>query len=66
VYEDPATGAAAAALAGYLRDLDWPHGGSIAIEQGVDMGAPCHLQASIPDQPGAPIRVSGRVRMMGE
>jgi predicted PhzF superfamily epimerase YddE/YHI9 len=24
VYEDPATGAATAALAGYLRDIDWP------------------------------------------
>jgi predicted PhzF superfamily epimerase YddE/YHI9 len=30
VYEDPATGAATAALAGYLRDLGWPHGGAIA------------------------------------
>jgi predicted PhzF superfamily epimerase YddE/YHI9 len=39
VYEDPATGAAAAALAGYLRDLDWPHGGAIDIIQGEDMGA---------------------------
>ncbi|HWT13673.1 MAG TPA: PhzF family phenazine biosynthesis isomerase, partial [Allosphingosinicella sp.] len=29
VYEDPATGAAAAALGGYLRDLGWPHGGAI-------------------------------------
>ena len=26
VYEDPATGAAAAALAGLLRDQNWPHG----------------------------------------
>ncbi|MDB5909926.1 MAG: PhzF family phenazine biosynthesis protein, partial [Massilia sp.] len=25
VYEDPATGAGTAALAGYLRDLGWPH-----------------------------------------
>ncbi|WP_242630999.1 PhzF family phenazine biosynthesis protein, partial [Klebsiella quasipneumoniae] len=28
VYEDPATGAASAAFAGYLRDINWPHGGS--------------------------------------
>lgn len=28
VYEVPATGAAAAALAGYLRDIDWPHAGA--------------------------------------
>jgi PhzF family phenazine biosynthesis protein len=33
VYEDPATGAAAAALAGYLRDVGWPHGGAIDILQ---------------------------------
>ncbi|MFB9151070.1 PhzF family phenazine biosynthesis protein [Roseovarius ramblicola] len=38
VTEDTATGAAAAALAGYLRDLGWPHGGSITIRQGEDMG----------------------------
>jgi PhzF family phenazine biosynthesis protein len=38
VYEDPATGAAAAAFGGYLRDLGWPHGGSIEIIQGEDMG----------------------------
>lgn len=31
VVEDPATGAAAAALAGYLRDIGWPHGGTIDI-----------------------------------
>lgn len=66
VYEDPATGAAAAALAGYLRDLDWPHGGAIDIIQGEDMGAPCLLQAQIPNQPGSSIRVSGRARMMGD
>lgn len=29
VYEDPATGAAAAALAGYLRDIGWPHQGTV-------------------------------------
>ncbi|TFW14917.1 PhzF family phenazine biosynthesis protein [Duganella callida] len=66
VYEDPATGAAAAALAGYLRDLDWPHGGQIEIIQGEDMGAPCHLQVEIPAQPGSSIRVTGSARMMGE
>jgi len=62
IYEDPATGAAAAALAGYLRDVRWPHGGSIEIAQGDDMGVPCRLFAEISDQPGEGIRVSGRVR----
>jgi PhzF family phenazine biosynthesis protein len=66
VYEDPATGAAAAALAGYLRDLDWPHGGAIDIIQGEDMGAPCHLQARIGGEAGASIRVSGSARLMGD
>ncbi|MYM83093.1 PhzF family phenazine biosynthesis isomerase [Duganella sp. FT50W] len=64
VYEDPATGAAAAALAGYLRDLDWPHGGAIDILQGEDMGLPCHLQVAISDEPGGSIRVAGHARMI--
>ncbi len=64
VYEDPATGAAAAALAGYLRDLDWPHGGAVEIVQGEDMGVPSRLRAGIPPKPGASIRVSGTARLM--
>ena len=66
VYEDPATGAAAAALGGYLRDLDWPHGGAIDIIQGEDMGAPCHLRVEISRQAGSSIRVSGNARMLGD
>ncbi|MEF3365299.1 PhzF family phenazine biosynthesis protein [Methylocystis sp. 9N] len=64
VYEDPATGAAAAALAGYLRDRSWPHNGSIVIRQGEDMGVPSRLYAEISPEPGASIRVSGSVRVM--
>lgn len=64
VYEDPATGAAAAALAGYLRDLGWPHGGAIDIVQGEDMGAPSRLHAEISPETGASIRVSGTVRSL--
>ncbi len=64
VYEDPATGAATAAFAGYLRDLDWPHGGSIEIIQGEDMGMRSRLKAEIPATPGSSIRVSGSVRMI--
>jgi PhzF family phenazine biosynthesis protein len=64
VYEDPATGAAAAALAGYLRDLGWPHGGAIEIVQGEDMGARSRLYAEIPFPPGASVRVSGMARMI--
>ena len=64
VYEDPATGAAAAALAGYLRDLGWPHGGAIEIIQGEDMGMPSRLRAEITSEQGASIRVSGTARLM--
>jgi PhzF family phenazine biosynthesis protein len=64
VYEDPATGAAAAALAGYLRDLDWPHDGRIDIVQGEDMHARSRLQANISSTPGDSIRVSGTARLM--
>lgn len=64
IYEDPATGAAAAALAGYLRDLGWPHGGMIEILQGKDMGVPSRLQAEITSEPSASIRVSGTARQM--
>jgi PhzF family phenazine biosynthesis protein len=64
VYEDPATGAAAAALAGYLRDIDWPHGGAIEILQGQDMNLPSRLHANITPIPTASIRVSGEVRVI--
>jgi PhzF family phenazine biosynthesis protein len=66
VYEDPATGAAAAALGGYLRDLGWPHGGKIDIHQGDDMGTPCRLHADIPPATGSSIRVSGAARYLSE
>jgi PhzF family phenazine biosynthesis protein len=64
VYEDAATGAAAAALAGYLRDLGWPHGGRIEILQGEDMGVPSRLGAEITSEVGASIRVSGEARQL--
>ena len=64
VYEDPATGAATAAFAGYLRDLAWPHGGAIDVVQGEDMGMRSRLHADIPPAPGSSIRVSGTARLM--
>ena len=57
VYEDPATGAATAAFAGLLRDINWPHEGSIDIIQGEDMGMRSLLRAEIPAQTGSSIRV---------
>jgi PhzF family phenazine biosynthesis protein len=64
VYEDPATGAATAAFAGYLRDIGWPHGGAIEIVQGEDMGMRSRLRAEIPPGMGATIRVSGTARLL--
>jgi PhzF family phenazine biosynthesis protein len=64
VLEDPATGAAAAALSGYLRDLNWPHDGTIDIIQGQDMGARSLLRAEIGATSGEGIRVSGRTRVI--
>ena len=64
VLEDPATGAAAAALAGYLRDRGWPHGRRFTIRQGEDMGAPSVIDVQLTDIPGSSVRVSGQTRMI--
>ena len=65
VYEDPATGAATAALAAYLQTLGWPHGGAITVVQGEAMGCRSLLEAAIPPESGGSIRVSGTVRRIG-
>jgi len=62
VLEDPATGAAAAAFAGYLRDKDWPHGGSFTIRQGEDMGCPSTIHVTLNDTKGASVRIMGHTR----
>lgn len=62
VYEDPATGAAAAALAGYLRDINWRGKKSFTILQGEDMGVPSRLQVQYSSKIGESISVSGEVR----
>jgi PhzF family phenazine biosynthesis protein len=62
VFEDPATGAAAAAFAGYLRDINRPDGGAIHIVQGEDMGVVCHIHAEMSGVSGSSIRVSGEAR----
>jgi len=56
--EDPATGAAAAAFGGYLRELgliDVP--ATVTIRQGIELGRPSLLRVDIPERGG--IRVSG-------
>jgi PhzF family phenazine biosynthesis protein len=66
VYEDPATGAAAAALAGYLRDIGWQGGDSFDILQGEDMGCPSRLAVQFSMNKGESIRVSGETRPIAE
>ncbi len=64
VYEDPATGAAAAAFAGYLRDINWSGDSSFEVFQGEDMGAPSHLFVEYQPEVGSSIKVSGAARYM--
>jgi PhzF family phenazine biosynthesis protein len=64
VLEDPATGAAAAAFAGYLRDIGWPHGEQFVIRQGEDMGAPSLIDVHLTSTPGSSVLVSGSARSM--
>lgn len=58
VVEDAATGAAAAAFGGYLRDIGYAESGRISITQGVDMGRPSLLLVDL-DPAAAGIRVTG-------
>ncbi|RKR92332.1 PhzF family phenazine biosynthesis protein [Micromonospora pisi] len=60
VVEDPATGAAAAAFGGYLRELGLVTVPAlITIYQGVDLGRPSVLTVGIPAAPGTGIAVTG-------
>ncbi|MFI9760885.1 PhzF family phenazine biosynthesis protein [Streptomyces sp. NPDC051963] len=60
VVEDPATGAAAAAFGGYLRELGLvPVPAALTIHQGVDMGRPSTISVTVPEAPGSGIGVSG-------
>ncbi|KOX28197.1 phenazine biosynthesis protein PhzF [Saccharothrix sp. NRRL B-16348] len=60
VVEDPATGAAAAAFGGYLRELGLvPTPCEIVVHQGHDMGRPSRIEVAIPAEPGSGIAVTG-------
>lgn len=65
IREDPATGAAAAAIGGYMRELgELPFDGDIArltILQGEDMQQPCTLLVKVGRQRGAGVAVAGAV-----
>ena len=62
VYEDPATGAAAAALAGCLRDIGWQGKNEFMILQGEDMGVPSRLRVRFSPKVGESVAVSGETR----
>jgi len=62
VVEDPATGAAAAALAGYLRDIEWQGEDKFEILQGFDMGTPSRLLVEYSPAKGASVTVGGATR----
>lgn len=63
VVEDPATGAAAAALGGYLRDSDI-FTEQFEVIQGADMGAPSRLTVAPLPIKGTGILVSGATRII--
>lgn len=66
VYEDPATGASAAALGGYLRDIGWNGPTSFTILQGEYMGVPSRLSVSYTREAGGSVAVSGETRYIEE
>ncbi|MFD8026841.1 PhzF family phenazine biosynthesis protein [Streptomyces lavendulae] len=60
VVEDPATGAAAAALGGYLRELGLiATPARLTVHQGADMGRPSLITVGVPADPTAGIEVTG-------
>jgi trans-2,3-dihydro-3-hydroxyanthranilate isomerase len=63
ITEDPATGSAAAALAGYLARRSWHREGTLrwTIEQGFEMGRPSilYLEADLADAAVTAVRVGG-------
>ncbi|MEU7019486.1 PhzF family phenazine biosynthesis isomerase [Streptomyces sp. NPDC046203] len=66
VVEDPATGAAAAAFGGYLRELRLialPE--VLTIHQGEDMGRPSVLGVRVPADPSSGIEVTGTAVRIG-
>ncbi len=64
VYEDPATGAAAAAFAGYLRDSLGQGAGQLEITQGEDMGFKSIINASFTSQKASSVRIAGATHVL--
>jgi trans-2,3-dihydro-3-hydroxyanthranilate isomerase len=70
IAEDPATGSAAAAFAGYLVPRSWHREGTLkwTIEQGFEMGRPSliYLEADIAEGAATAVRVGGTAVRMSE
>ena len=68
--EDPATGSAAAAFAGWLGHHDPLQDGTISktIAQGIEMGRPSRLEIEVDKQDGkvTAVRVSGSAVLISE
>ncbi|MEU7874074.1 PhzF family phenazine biosynthesis isomerase [Dactylosporangium sp. NPDC049140] len=61
VYEDPATGAAAGAFGGYLRELGLVAvPAALTVHQGDDMGRPSRLLVELDADPASGVRITGR------
>lgn len=60
VYEDPATGAAAAAFGGYLRELGLVRlPAAVLIHQGAELGRPSVITVGIPAASGTGVAITG-------
>ena len=66
VVEDPATGAAAAALGGLLADRGWQglNAGRFTILQGEDMGMPSRIEVQLSGIKGAGVKVARHARWL--
>ncbi|MCK0713847.1 PhzF family phenazine biosynthesis protein [Chromohalobacter sarecensis] len=65
--EDPATGSAASALAGFLATRETRSGrGYWQIDQGVEMGRPSRIHAWVEGDDAMAIRIGGQAVMVGE
>lgn len=65
VVEDPATGAAAAAFGGYLRELGLvAPPATVTVHQGQDLGRPSLLTIEIPAEPRTGIAVTGAATIL--
>jgi predicted PhzF superfamily epimerase YddE/YHI9 len=60
--EDPATGSAACALAGFLKQVKGQASGKVILSQGKEMNRECELHLSWDEN----IFIGGRVTLWGE